>query len=467
MTRVITTTVNDVVTYHITTESALPSHYGARANRRIGTHAELKNRVSLISEFEFSGASRNITLSQDGMTCAVSGEYPPMIKIFDLTQLSQETEFRLSKQSMHFEILTDQWAKLASLSGNRKLDFFDKGGIYHTVSLPIRCRYFSYNRPTADLILGSEESQLLRLNLEKGQFVSSVPACSQACNTLTISDYHQLIVAGYEEGEIEFFDPRDKRSIAIVGMKSEVTNLTFDPTGMFLAVGVASGNVSIFDIRSSKPMFTYSHRNKFPIHSLSFHNGKILSGDKKGCRIYDENGKFFTSFDTKAAMNQVLPYPDSGLIFATAETQNVQVMLIPDLGPAPRWASFLDNLILDVDTENETTSSLYEDKKFVTRDELTSLGMNHLVNSTVLIPYMHGFYIPNELYRLIKGQTDQDFKEWVNDIRTAKKEQEEQNKIIKDRKAPKKDFGDLEITEFDSKKKSKKKKKLQNDPYYQ
>jgi len=41
---------------------------------------------------------------------------------------------------------------------------------------------------------------------------------------------------------------------------------------------------------------------------------------------------------------------------------------IPQLGPAPRWASFLENITEEM--EDSTTRSVYEDFKFVDRDEL-------------------------------------------------------------------------------------------------
>jgi hypothetical protein len=41
---------------------------------------------------------------------------------------------------------------------------------------------------------------------------------------------------------------------------------------------------------------------------------------------------------------------------------------IPQLGPAPRWASFLENITEEM--EDQTTRSVYEDYKFIERREL-------------------------------------------------------------------------------------------------
>ena len=41
---------------------------------------------------------------------------------------------------------------------------------------------------------------------------------------------------------------------------------------------------------------------------------------------------------------------------------------VPQLGPAPRWCSFLDNITEEL--EDQTIRYVYEDYKFVERDEL-------------------------------------------------------------------------------------------------
>lgn len=42
---------------------------------------------------------------------------------------------------------------------------------------------------------------------------------------------------------------------------------------------------------------------------------------------------------------------------------------IPQLGPAPRWCSFLDHITEEM--EESSTRTVYEDYKFVERNELT------------------------------------------------------------------------------------------------
>lgn len=471
MTRIISTTINNIKTYHITSESALPDQYGDKANRRIGKHSELKNQIKFIQEFEFSNCSQIIQQTNDGLNLAVSGTYPSQIKIYDLADLSQTTTYSLKEIPLYFNFITDDRSKIVVLRGDRKLDFYLKDGIcFHTEQLPCRCRHFWYNPSTADLLLASEDSKILKLNLFLGQYEEPIQCSHKYVNCVTVSKAHQLIACGYEEGAFEFFDPRDTTvSLGALKLKNEVTKLCFDDkSGIKMAAGCSDGSVLMFDIRSSTPQFTYKHRNQEPIHSLQFHtSGKIISGDKRGCRIYNEDGSFYTSFDTNAAMNSLISYPNSGLLFATVDSPKIQAMLIPDLGPSPRWASYLDELILDVNAESEESTPLYDNMRFITREELEKCKMEHLINTSILKPYMHGFFIPIDFYRMIKNPDTEEAINAVNKWKEEKRLKEKENSIVATRKAAKKDYDDLEKLETDSKRKARKKKEMRNDPYYQ
>ena len=74
----------------------------------------------------------------------------------------------------------------------------------------------------------------------------------------------------------------------------------------------------------------------------------------------------------------------------------MNIYYIPQLGPAPRWCSFLENLTEEL--EDQTTRTVYEDYKFVDRTELATLGLDHLVGTPALKPYMHGHFLSLKLY---------------------------------------------------------------------
>lgn len=69
---------------------------------------------------------------------------------------------------------------------------------------------------------------------------------------------------------------------------------------------------------------------------------------------------------------------------------------IPQLGPAPRWATFLENITEEM--EDQSTRNVYEDYKFIERNELRVLGLDHLIGTPALKPYMHGYFVSLKLY---------------------------------------------------------------------
>lgn len=53
------------------------------------------------------------------------------------------------------------------------------------------------------------------------------------------------------------------------------------------------------------------------------------------------------------------------------------IVFIQSLGPAPRWCGFLDNLTEEL--EETITENVYDDYKFVTKNELEDLGLAQLI----------------------------------------------------------------------------------------
>jgi ribosome biogenesis protein ENP2 len=108
------------------------------------------------------------------------------------------------------------------------------------------------------------------------------------------------------------------------------------------------------------------------------------------------------------------------MVFLAAEQTKMNVYYIPELGRAPSWCSFLDNLTEEL--EEDTTQQEYQDYKFVTRDELERyvcigqflstnppntiflhrLGVTRLVGTPYLRAYMHGYYMDYRLYSKVR-----------------------------------------------------------------
>jgi len=76
------------------------------------------------------------------------------------------------------------------------------------------------------------------------------------------------------------------------------------------------------------------------------------------------------------------------MFFFAQEDVKMLTYYVPSLGPAPRWCSFLDNLTEEI--ESETVQNIYDDYKFITKQELQDFDLEHLVGTNLLKAYMHG-----------------------------------------------------------------------------
>lgn len=88
-------------------------------------------------------------------------------------------------------------------------------------------------------------------------------------------------------------------------------------------------------------------------------------------------GDPYVSVEATSDLNDLCLVPNSGMMFMATEDKKMLTYYIPNLGPAPRWCSFLDSLTEEL--EEGETATVYDDYKFVTVEELHDLGFSHLI----------------------------------------------------------------------------------------
>lgn len=103
-------------------------------------------------------------------------------------------------------------------------------------------------------------------------------------------------------------------------------------------------------------------------------------------------------------MNDVELCGETGLLFAPLEQEKIGTYFIPQMGPAPKWCAFLENLTEEMEEANSTT--LYDDFKFVTHADLDRLNASHLIGTSVLKAYMHGFFMSLQAYQKLIAVAD-------------------------------------------------------------
>jgi ribosome biogenesis protein ENP2 len=248
-------------------------------------------------------------------------------------------------------------------------------------------------------------------------------------NTAAVAEEsHNLMAFGTSIGTVEYWDARSRNRVAILGVpyeqesagaRPEVTALDFHRSGITTAVGTASGIIYLYDLRSPIPLLRKDHGYGYPVHTVQFltpstrnriqtDEPKILSADKRILKIWNErDGTPWTSVEPAMDINCVAWCKDSGMFLTANEGRQQHAFFIPQLGPAPRWCSFLDNIVEEMADDPSDPKAysgrqggeVYDNYKFLTIGQLRTINLDHLIGKTNLLrPYMHGYFVAQRLY---------------------------------------------------------------------
>ncbi|GAA5962544.1 hypothetical protein JCM8115_002115 [Rhodotorula mucilaginosa] len=263
-------------------------------------------------------------------------------------------------------------------------------------------------------------------------------------NAIDINPAHQLMCFGTEtvngQGTVEMWDPRSRARAGILrlpyasllasSMSSatlkhprlpgvddaltnggvSVTSLANRMDGLNLAVGTSTGHVLLYDLRANRPYTTKDQGYGLPVKKVEWvesapatssdadrEGGWVASADEKVVKIWGKDtGNNLVAINPPMPINDLHIYPGTGLVFLANETSPMTGYYVPQLGPAPKWCRFLDNMTEEMEDDQETL--VYDDYKFVDRQELDELNLGHLIGTDTLKPYMHGFFVDLRLY---------------------------------------------------------------------
>uniref|UniRef100_A0A3P8U550 Nucleolar protein 10 n=1 Tax=Amphiprion percula TaxID=161767 RepID=A0A3P8U550_AMPPE len=438
--------VNDVKIYNLSHGKSLPEWLSDRKKRQLQKKdVDIQRRIELIQDFEMPTVCTSIKVSRDGQFILAAGTYKPRIRCYDTYQLSLKFERCLDSDVVAFDVLSDDYSKLVFLHYDRYVEFHSQHGHYYKTRIPKFGRDFSYHYPSCDLYFVGASSEVYRLNLEQGRFLNSLQTDAVENNVCDINPVHHLFATGTSEGRVECWDPRVRNRVGLLdcalssliqGLPS-ISALKFHGS-LNMAVGTSTGQVLLCDLRSSQPLLVKDHFYNLPINSLNFHDqlDLVVSSDSKIIKIWNKDtGKLFSSIQPQVNINDVCMYPNSGMLFTANEDPKMNTFYIPALGPAPRWCSFLDNLTEELEESPEST--VYDDYKFVTRKDLDNLGLSHLVGSSLLKAYMHGFFMDIRLYHKVKSMANPFAYEEYRKDKIRQKIEESRTQRVQVKKLPK------------------------------
>ena len=386
------------------------------------------------------------------------GTYKPQIHTHYLPHLSLSFARHTVSLNTTFLLLSSDYSKSIHLQADRSIEFHTPQGCHYTVRIPRYGRDLKYDERSAEALIpavGINENgygEVYRLNLEVGKFMRSYEVdvggdngpssgagalqggiSTGSVNTAAIAaESHNLHAFGTSMGTVELWDPRSKSRAGIlqsparseyIEEKPEITALQFHRSGLDLATGSSTGLIHLYDLRSSVPILKKDQGYGCPIHTLIYltasstsqsqtTESKILTADKRIIKIWDtQDGTPWTSVEPAVNINSVEWCTESGMLLTANEGRQQHSFFIPQLGPAPRWCSFLDNLVEEMAEDPNDPSAftkqgvgeIYDNFKFLTTQQLDTLNLSHLIGTTTLLrPYMHGYFVAQRLYEEAK-----------------------------------------------------------------
>jgi ribosome biogenesis protein ENP2 len=396
----------------------------------------------------------------------ILGTYKPQIHTHYLPHLSLSFARHTSALNLTFLLLSSDYSKSLHLQSDRSLELHTPQGCHYTTRIPRYGRDLAYDKRSAEALIpsvgvnGDASGEVFRLNLEIGRFMRGYEVDvggddftsagggalqggirTGSVNTAAIAEEsHNLLAFGTSRGTIEFWDSRSRGRVGILAQsgaplpdgddtgRPEITALRFHRSGLTLATGSSAGLIHLYDLRSTVPLLRKDQGYGYPIQTLTFltpssysrssqallSEPKVLSADKRIIKIWDEqSGTPWTSVEPAVDLNSVAWCPDSGMILTANEGRQQHSFFIPQLGPAPKWCSFLDNLVEEMAEDHlgdpnafngnrlggGDVGTIYDNYKFVTLPQLRALNLAHLIGSTNLLrPYMHGYFVAQRLY---------------------------------------------------------------------
>lgn len=326
----------------------------------------------------------------------------------------------------------------------------------------------------AVLLIGGSSEELYMIDLEGGQNLQpATSSCVASINELATSPSMPLLAAGgsrsssssrtngWSGAAVELWDMRSMdKSINALKVKSPgaeaVTSVAWSNSGMNLAVGLDTGRVLVYDVRSKKPMAERDHRNNLPIKGLEYvqttnNATTIASADTKAVKIWDygscngtassttgqksssslppssspesnnttdndEQTQLLLTLESDTAINDIAFFPNSGLLFAARDDERVGTYFLPSLGVAPPWCSFLDNMTEEL--AESAKSMLFDDYRFISLETVRELGAEDLLNTRYLQPYLHGYFIDEKLFtKLKKASAPFEYEQYLDEKR--------------------------------------------------
>ena len=108
----------------------------------------------------------------------------------------------MDAEVVQFQVLSEDYRKMVFLQADRHVEFHASYGKHYRTRIPKHGRDLTYFSPAAEVYVVGSSSDIYRLNLEEGKFMSPLASSSDALNAIGCSPATGLIVTAGEDGNI-------------------------------------------------------------------------------------------------------------------------------------------------------------------------------------------------------------------------------------------------------------------------
>ena len=296
----------------------------------------------MIQGLEFGISSNKVKISRNGQFLVISGTYKPVIKIFDIQQQSIKCSRGTDNDIVDFEILTEDYQKMALLLQDRTVEIHDKGGKYFQTRIPRTPRVSCYDHLSSDLLIGSSSNEIYRLNLEEGTFFKPLELSTKGINKIIHNQMLDLVMAASDEGMVSLVDFKSKNEVHLLNTFTghPLTQIVQGSNPFEFLIGSSEGIIIHYDMRNHRPIQQTQHPYFLPINSLIplKDQNKLISVDQRQIRVHslDNFKEMLMAFETSTLTNDCVIIPDSGLLVTASEDSKCGLYFVPSLGHAPK-----------------------------------------------------------------------------------------------------------------------------------
>lgn len=208
--------VNNIKTYNFASPTSnILKQTSTKATKR----APEEQPTSIIHDFTFPTSCSHLEVSKDENYVIAGGGYKPMLKIFDVNDLTLKHGRGIDSEIIKLRILSDNYKKVAMICSDRNIELHAQYGRHFKIRTPRLGRDLIYNPYNADLLVAGSGNEIWRLNLEEGRFMQSYE-CGKlideevgdvfGVNCLGFNKHLGLLFAGADDGRVNVFDYRTR-----------------------------------------------------------------------------------------------------------------------------------------------------------------------------------------------------------------------------------------------------------------